>query len=373
MMNRTSRAAVLVAPRRFEMRTFDVPILESLGAVIRIEASGICGTDVEQFDGIMSADARRTPMPAIPGHEPVGRVVDIAPNTARLWGVAVGDLVTARAAWGCGECDACAQQQPERCKSRGGTYGFVDVSKAPHLWGGFADHQYLHHLSVVRKIPDHVSARLATLVNPLACGISWGSRVPKTGPGDAVVVLGAGQRGLCSVAAARAAGAATIVVTGLPQDGYKLAEALRLGADAVLKVGSDEQETAAELVDLTDGGADVVVDTTPFYDGALGLAAGIARQGGRIVSAGIKGRRTATQLFQDDLTFKELCVMGVSAPGPEDFSAAVDLLGEQVEMFAPLHTHSFGLNDVVQALEVAAGRVPGTQAIHVSLEPVLDA
>jgi threonine dehydrogenase-like Zn-dependent dehydrogenase len=365
----TARAAVLVAPKRIELRSFRVPQPVE-GAVIRIEASGVCGTDVEQFQGVMQEDAWRTPMPAVGGHEPVGRIVAIDHASAKRWGVAVGDRVTARPVWGCGTCEHCLVWQPELCQTRGGTYGFTHVDKAPHLWGSFAEYQYLHPLSVVARVSDDLSAGVATLVNPVACGLSWGWRVPETGPGDTVVILGAGQRGICSAAAARLAGAKKVVMTGLRRDKFKLDEALRIGVDDVVIADADIDVCTA-LVEVAGGGADVVVDTTPFYLDALHVATEIANPRARIVLAGIKGDRAATNVRQDRITLKELCVTGVSAPRARDFKAAVTLLEREVAMFEPLHTRSYALDDLEYALAAAAGTLAGEEAIHVAIEPAL--
>ena len=84
-------------------------------------------------------------------------------------------------------------------------------------------------------------------------GLSWAGSVPGTGPGDRVVVLGAGQRGLCCVIAARAAGARRVVVTGLTRDAHKLALARRLGADVAIDV--ETNDVVQSVRDATGGGA----------------------------------------------------------------------------------------------------------------------
>ncbi|MER7006080.1 alcohol dehydrogenase catalytic domain-containing protein [Dactylosporangium sp. NPDC000555] len=371
MQHNDGLAAVLVAPNQFEFRSFPFPSVDA-GAVITVEACGICGTDIEQYQGAMEEDARRTPMPAIPGHEPVGRILRIDDATSQRWGVGVGDRISARAVWGCGRCEHCLAFNPADCTSRGGTYGFTRIDRAPYLWGGFAELQYLHPLSVVVRVPDSLDAGVATLINPVACGLSWGWRVPSTTAGETVVILGAGQRGICCAVAAKLAGAKRVVITGIAQDAFKLEEARRIGVDETLVVGPDTDSVAA-LMDLTEGGADVIVDTTPFYNDALHVATEVARQRARIVLAGIKGDPPATNLRQDRITLKELRIMGVSTAKSEDFLAAVDVLVKEIDTFAPLHTRSYGLHEVEKALTEAAGQVPGREAIHVAIEPGLDA
>jgi threonine dehydrogenase-like Zn-dependent dehydrogenase len=136
------------------------------------------------------------------------------------------------------------------------------VGKPPHLWGGYAEHMYLSPYSVLKKMDATIPAGVAVMFNPLAAGLSWAGSVPRTGPGDRVVVLGAGQRGLCCVIAARAAGARQVVITGLTRDAQKLALARELGADVAIDV--EQNDVVASVCDATGGGAEVVVDTTPY-------------------------------------------------------------------------------------------------------------
>src|SRR5262249_58480240 len=99
---------------------------------------------------------------------------------------------------------------------------------------------YLCPYSVVKKIDARISPEVAVMFNPLAAGLSWAGTVPATGPGDRVVILGAGQRGLCCVIAARAAGARQIVITGLSRDAPKLALARDLRADVPLNPETED-------------------------------------------------------------------------------------------------------------------------------------
>lgn len=206
-MGQTARAAVLVKPKTLEIREFPLPAIGPGDALLRIEACGICGTDYEQYEGGVPPHDYYTPFPVIPGHEPLGLIAAIGERARERWGVDVGDRVAVRSGYGCGTCEACRRGEPRHCRVRGGTYGFTDVRKPPALWGGYADYLYLSPLSAVRKMDRSLPAGVAVLFNPLAAGLSWAGTVPKTGPGDRIVILGPGQRGLCCVVAAREASA----------------------------------------------------------------------------------------------------------------------------------------------------------------------
>jgi threonine dehydrogenase-like Zn-dependent dehydrogenase len=370
-MTELSRAAVLRAPRTLAVETFPIPTIGDEDGLLEVEACGICGTDYEQYCGDVTPDAFRTPFPAIPGHEPVGLVRSLGATAAQRWGVRVGDRVAVRPVYGCGRCDACVRGLAQDCATRGGTYGLTDVAVAPSLWGGYADAMYLHPLSTIVRVPGTIPAAVATLINPLACGISWAVQVPSTRPDDRVLVLGCGQRGLSCVIAAREAGVESIVVTGLGKDAKKLQLARELGASDTIVVDAPGTDLRDEILRRL-GKPSVVVDTTPLALDAFSIALQVADQRGRIVTAGIKGRRVAPDVFQDDITVKQLTIYGVSATSAADFVAGAALLEAHYDAVARMHTLSFGLADVERAVLIAAGRGGVTDAVHVAVEPSLD-
>src|SRR6185436_17275082 len=182
-------------------------------------------------------------MPLVPGHEPLGVIEKIGDRAARRWGVDVGDRVAVEALIPCGHCRACLAGRYQLCRGRGTMFGhgYVPLAEPPGLWGAYADYMYLSRSSIVHRMRNDIPANVAVLFNPLGAGFRWAVEIPRTGPGDTVLVLGPGQRGLASVIAARAAGADTIIVTGLTRDAPKLALAQKLGADHVIDI---EQEDA---------------------------------------------------------------------------------------------------------------------------------
>src|SRR5437899_654404 len=206
----TVRAVVLTKPKTLEAREFPRPAIGADDALLRLEACGICGSDYEQYEGAQPQHEDYTPYPVIPGHEPLGIIEEIGRHAATRWGVSEGDRVAVRSGYGCGQCEACRRWEPRACPKRGGTYGYTDVGKAPYLWGGYAERMYLSPYSVMKKMDATLPAGIAVMFNPLAAGLSWAGTIPGTGPRDRVVILGAGQRGLCCVIAARAAGAKQI-------------------------------------------------------------------------------------------------------------------------------------------------------------------
>jgi threonine dehydrogenase-like Zn-dependent dehydrogenase len=363
----TVRAAVLVRPKTLELREFPRPAVGPEDALLRIEACGICGSDYEQYEGHLPETEDYKQFPVIPGHEPLGRIEEIGRRARERWRIDVGDRVAVRSGYGCGRCEACRRFEPAGCRTRGGTYGYTDVEKAPHLWGGYAEHMYLGPLSVMKQADADLPAEVAVMFNPLAAGLSWAGTVPATGPGDRVVILGAGQRGLCCVIAAREAGARRIVITGLARDAAKLALARELGADVAIDV--EAGDVVAEVREATGGGAEVVVDTTPYAPRSLTDAVAIAVRRGRIVVAGLKGGRPTQALLADEVIYKELTIRGVlSMPVAETFRA-VDIIAARRYPFDRLHTLSFPIEQAEDAIHALAGAVPGLNPIHLAIVP----
>jgi threonine dehydrogenase-like Zn-dependent dehydrogenase len=361
------RARVLVKPRTLEAREFARPQIGADDALLRIEACGICGSDYEQYEGAQPVHEDYTPYPVIPGHEPLGIIEEIGARARARWGVGEGDRVAVRSGYGCGRCEACARWEPRACPTRGGTYGYTDVGKPPHLWGGYAERMYLSPYSVVKKMDPRIPAGVAVMFNPLAAGLSWAASIPRTAPGDRVVVLGAGQRGLCSVIAARAAGARQVVITGLGRDAAKLALARELGADAT--VDAETEDVVERVREVTGGGAEVVVDTTPYAPQSLNHAIAIAVRKGRIVVAGLKGLRPARELPVDDVIYKELTIRGVLSMPVDETFRAIDLIESGRYPFGKMHSLSLPLEQAEDAIHALAGHIPGVNPIHLAIVP----
>lgn len=361
-----ARAMVLREPNVLEPAEFALPEIGEDDALLQVEICGLCGTDYEQFDGKVQANDYYRPHPSIPGHEPLGLIAAIGARASERWGVSLRDRVAVRSSYGCGRCEACRNYQPERCPTRGGTYGFTPVDVGPALWGAFAEYMYLHPLSVVREVDARLPAALAVMFNPLAAGLSWGASVPGTESGDRVVIMGPGQRGLCSLVAALDAGASQVIVTGLASDSHKLALARELGAHHTIVV--DDVDPTDEILELTGGGASVVVDTTPFFAGALRQAIAMCARRGRIVLAGLKGSGVPAEFVPDELVYKELSVRGVLSMPLADFDRACELIEDGRYPLERLHTHAFPLAQAEQAIATLAGRTD-ERAIHVAIEP----
>jgi threonine dehydrogenase-like Zn-dependent dehydrogenase len=235
----TVTAAVAVEPSRTAMFDLPVPAVGSDDGLLRVEVAGVCGTDWEIYE---RRSRGRGLGPLILGHENVGTIAAVGEAAARRWGVAVGDRVAVEEFLPCGHCRMCRSGHYRLCRatdSRGTAsflrYGSTPVDRAPGLWGGFSPVLYLHPDSVVYRLPDGLDADLAALFVPISNGIRWVVQEGGGELGQAVVIQGPGQHGLGCVVAAKEAGMAPIVVSGLAVDAERLAVARELGADVTVR------------------------------------------------------------------------------------------------------------------------------------------
>jgi threonine dehydrogenase-like Zn-dependent dehydrogenase len=367
-MARTTRAIVQTAPRALELRELPVPDVDADSAILRIEACGICGSDAEQYVGTIPVH-----YPLVPGHEPLGVIDAIGDRAARRWGVDVGDRVAVEAPIPCGHCRACVTGRYNVCRGRGGGlfgHGYVPLERPPGIWGAYADFMYLDPFSLVHRVRKDIAPSTAVMFNPLGAGFRWAVELPDTGPGDTVLVLGPGQRGLASVIAARYAGADTIIVTGLARDAEKLALAKTLGADHVIDV--EHEDANRRVKELTGGrGADVVVEVSANSPMPVAEALHHAAFGGRIVLAGVKGFKPVPDFVSDLIVVKELHLLGAFGVTSPSYAAAIRLIEAGRVPVERMHTHDFALEDAEHAIRLLAGEIPGEQSIHSCLVPAL--
>jgi len=309
-------------------------------------------------------------MPAIPGHEPLGVIEKIGDAAARRWGVDVGDRVAVETMISCRFCPPCLAGEYHLCRSRR-TYSYIPLSEAPGLWGAYAEYLWLDAHAILHKMDPALPPEIAVMFNPLGAGFRWAVEMPGTGPGDTVLILGPGQRGLASVIACREAGAAKIIVTGLAADHRKLALARELGAHHVIDV--ENENTKQRVRELTGGvGADVVVDVSSYATTPVAESLDYVRPGGQIVLAGVKGFQPIPAFVSDKIVLKEIRIRGAIGVTSSGYRSAIDLIEAGRHPLEKLHTHDFGLRDAELAIRTLAREIEGEESIHSCLMPGRD-
>jgi threonine dehydrogenase-like Zn-dependent dehydrogenase len=354
------RASVQVAARKHEMQEFPRPQIGPDDGLMRVEACGICGSDLEQYE---DHNGRRTE-PCIAGHESLGIIEEIGERAAQRWGVNAGDRVALESYLPCRACDMCRRGEFMSCRTGSFAYGFFPTSRQPALWGGYAQYIYLHPNTLLHKVRADIPAEVAVLYNPLGAGVRWATHLGEVKPGDTFLVLGAGQRGIAAVIAAKAAGAANIIVTGLSRDALKLDLARQFGANHTINV--ETEDTVARVKEITDGKlCDVVLDVTPMALDPVNHALEAVRHGGRIVLAGLKGRKPM-QFMPDAVIQKGCSIVGAFGVDSRAYKEAIAIIESGRFPLEKLHTHSFGLEDTARAIETLQS---DNDAVCVSVHP----
>ncbi|TMA32684.1 MAG: zinc-binding dehydrogenase [Deltaproteobacteria bacterium] len=355
-------AMVQTGVRKLEPRDLPIPEIDDESALLRVEACGICGSDYEQYEGML-----RTRMPVIPGHEPLGVIEQIGDAAARRWGVDVGDRVAVETMLSCRFCSECLGGRYHLCRTRR-IYSYIPLAEAPGLWGAYAQYMFVHRNSVVHKVDKTLAPSAAVMFNPLGAGFRWAVEMPRTGPGDTVLILGPGQRGLASVIACREAGADQILVTGLAADARKLALARDFGAHHAIDV--ENENALARVRELTNGqGADVVVDVSSYSTAPVAQALDFVRPGGRVILAGVKGFKAIPDFVSDKIVMKEISLQGAIGVTSSGYRSAIRLLESRRYPLEKMHTHDFALRDAELAIRTLAREIPGDESIHSCLLP----
>ncbi|TDD28400.1 alcohol dehydrogenase [Actinomadura sp. KC06] len=357
-----ARFIVQTGPEKYELRERALPEVGADDALLAVEACGICGTDVEVFEGRTAAR-----LPLVPGHEPVGRVVAIGAAARARWRLGEGDRVAVHSTLTCGRCRTCRAglrgcTAPEFAD--GTIYGFRGPDIGPGLWGGFSTHLYLAPEAILVPVSGSVSVAAASLFNVLANGVDWALDLGGARYGTSVAILGPGPRGLASVIAASAAGAGPIAVTGLAADRERLDLALELGADHALDV---TDASAADAVPEALGQApDIVIDTTPGSLASVTDAVRMAGRKGTVVLAGLKGADGLAPFPVDLACAKSLTVKGAVSRSLRSMEQAIALIESgrwPLERFA---SHAFSLENAEDALRAL---MSDGKPLHARIEP----
>ena len=363
-MNLPAKSLAMVQTDKRELTPMDIaiPDIDDASALIRIEACGICGSDYEQFEGVL-----QTPMPAIPGHEPLGVIEKIGDIAAQRWGVDKGDRVAVETMLSCRHCDPCLNGRYHLCDNRK-IYSYIPLSEDPGLWGAYSQYMFLHANTIVHKIDPDLPPEIAVMFNPLGAGFRWAVEMPQAGPGDTVVVMGPGQRGLASIIALREVGVEDIIVTGLAADAKKLELAKFYGAKYTIDV--DNENPVHRVKEITSGkGADIVVDVSSYATKPVADALHLVKAGGKIMLAGVKGFKPVEDFVSDLIVMKEVTVQGAIGVTSTGYKKAIKLIESGRIDLSRMHTHNFGLEDAELAIRTLAREVEGEESIHSCLIP----
>jgi 2-desacetyl-2-hydroxyethyl bacteriochlorophyllide A dehydrogenase len=343
------RAVTFRAPG--EVLVADVPepeIGSPRDAIVRIEASGVCGSDLHIYHGRVKIEPGFTI-----GHEYVGTVIETGTD---VHAVAAGDRVLGCFQTACGRCFFCRRGAFHKCdESRtfghGATLGSLPGTQAEQALVPNAD-------LVLRKVPDGMSDDVALFAGDVM-GTAYHAVVQSgVRPGDVVAVLGLGPVGLCAAQVARVAGAARVIAVDTVPERLSMAESF--GAQAVHLTDGDPRAAAHEA---TDGrGVDVCIDAVGDPR-ALELALRLTRSCGTVQAIGVYAERC--EVHMGLLWIKALRLEAGQANVIGHIDPVLALLSERVLDPSALVTHHMGLEDAPEAY----ARYDRREALKIVLNP----
>ena len=290
--------------------------------LLRVEASGICGSDVMEWYRIHK-------VPLVLGHEVAGVVVAAGEGVDRY---KVGDRIIAAHHVPCNTCHYCLS----------GNYTVCDTLRKTNFYpGGFAEYIRLPAINVDRgvfSLPDEVSFEEATFVEPVAC-VLRGQRRAGMRPGCSVLVIGSGIAGLLHVHLARALGAGRVVATDIIK--HRLDAARQFGADAALHA---EDDVPAYLRKVNDGRlADLVIVCTGV-ESAIAQALKSVERGGTVLFFAPTGPGVTIPISINDLFWRNDVTLTTSYAGsPADHAVALELIRSGTLHVKEMITHRLSL------------------------------
>jgi 2-desacetyl-2-hydroxyethyl bacteriochlorophyllide A dehydrogenase len=326
----------------------DPELLAPDDAIVRVEASGICGSDLHIYHGRVKIEPG-----FIIGHEYVGEVVAAGDEVDS---VAVGDRVLGTYCTACGRCFFCKRGEFHKC-DEGRVFGHGETLGS--LQGAQAELLLVPHANLaLRRVPEGLSDDLALFAGDVMGTAYHAIQSRPLAKGETAAILGLGPVGLCAVQAARAAGAAEVVAIDTVTDRLRQAEAF--GATPIHLTEGDPR---GEVKKLTEGrGVDLAVDAVGHPE-ALELACRLARKAGTVSATGVYAERI--ELHMGIVWIKALTVTSGHANVIKHVDPVLEMLADGRLDPSPLVTHRMKLDEAPEAYRIYDDR----EALKIVLSP----
>ncbi|UCD70949.1 MAG: zinc-dependent dehydrogenase [Syntrophobacterales bacterium] len=339
------RVAMYYNNHDVRLEEIPVPHIGPGELLVRIEASGICGSDVMEW-------YRREKVPLVLGHEIAGEVVKVGEGVRQY---KKGDRVSASHHVPCNTCRYCLNGHHTVCET---------LRKTNFDPGGLAEYVRLPAINVDRGVyllPGEVSFEEATFIEPLAC-VFRSLRMGRFQPGQTVLVIGSGITGLLHVHLVKALGAGRIVATDIVES--RLEAARQLGADVVLDARGD---VPSRLKEVNDGWlADLVLVCTGVISAQIQGMESVER-GGTVLFFAPTDPGVTVPLSINDLFFRNDITLTTSYAGsPRDHADALELIRTRRLRVKEMITHRLGLAETGRGFQLVA---EARDSIKVIIEP----
>lgn len=368
---KTVKAAVMVAPGRMETRRLPYPDhLEPGAVIVKMEMSGICGTDKHAFKGEVTLyggteTEQDMVFPSVHGHENSGIVVEMNGRGRDIeysgQDLNVGDRVTHCPNVICGRCWYCRTVHGyPYCANHQGIGMTYSADSFPYIVGGWSEYMYLPPKAWVYKVPEYLPVEYACMAELFVVSAildrakEYAAYAGKGFHfGDTVVVQGAGPIGMMMMAKARLLGAGKIIALDVME--MKLNLAKEFGADLGINIkGLTDEEVVQAIRDQTEGrGADVVVETVGTPD-VVKVGLEMLRRGGTYLETGnFADTGTVTLNVHRHIAAKNVLLYGNTNHPHDGYYRAFEMMyRRRTEIpFEKLITHRFTLDQAQEALE----------------------
>jgi len=312
--------------------------------LVKVEASGICGSDVLEWYRIKKA-------PLVLGHEIAGEIVEVGEGVKKY---KFGDRVFVAHHVPCNKCRYCLSGNHTVCETLQATNYFP---------GGFSEYIRVPQINVERGVlllPDEVSFAEGTFIEPLAC-VLRGQRMANLKAGQSVLILGAGISGLLHLSAARALKAERIIVTDINE--YRMKAARQLGADAVIDAKEDvpirlREQNAGRFADLVI----VCAGATSAFEQALQCV----DRAGTILFFAATDPGVTVPIPVNDFWRQSIKIMHSYGSSPQDNLAALEMIRSHLVPVQKMITHRLSLKDAALGFKLVA---EARECIKVIVEP----
>ena len=342
------RVAMYYNNRDVRIQEMAVPTIKAGEILVKVMASGICGSDVLEWYRIKKA-------PLVLGHEISGDIVEVGQGVEKY---KAGDRVFVSHHIPCNTCHYCLNGHHTACET---------LHTTNYDPGGFAEYLRVPSLNVDRGVfvlPKEVSYEEGAFVEPLACVVR-GQRTARLKPGQSVLILGSGISGLLHLLMAQSLGAGPIIMTDVHP--FRLEAARRLGADAVLDAG---QDIPAQVRQINGRPADLVIVCTgarPAFDQALQSV----DRGGTVLFFASTDPGVTLSVPVNEFWRNGITLMPSYGNSPLDATVAIELIRTGRVKVTDLITHRLPLEETARGFGLVAEAADSIKVIILPMPGIL--
>ena len=341
---KTMKVAMYYNNNDVRIEEMPVPTISDNELLVKVQASGICGSDVMEWYRLKTA-------PRVLGHEIAGDIVEVGKNIKNY---SIGDRVFISHHVPCNNCNFCNNNQHTLCDTLHSTNFYP---------GGFAEYLKVPEINVDRGtfvLPKEISYEEGAFIEPLACVVR-GFKIAEMKPVKSILILGSGIAGLLQIKLAKAMGARKIIATDITEKRLKIAK--KLGADITINA----KETVPKLVKKNNDGmlADFVI-LCAGAPSAVKQAFDSVAPGGTILFFAMTKPGVEIPFHLLDIWNKQVKIVSTYAGAPKDIIDAIDLLKSKKVDVVDMITHRLPLSEAAKGFQLVA---EAQDSIKVIIEP----